>query len=233
MPCNDILNILQQQNLLDVAGRVFYSSHDTLDYQNGINGRVAILGSNPNGNPNEPPIQDDFNRWLLINEHVEQFNEYLDMPWNGRPPGQYTLQRRVAALCAHLNLDLRHIYCSNIMFQGTIDLREIPLDGYNANADICWPVHQYVFDIIQPTLILAYGNGPISAYKYLETRFLIDQPEIYHINQNQNCKSFVAPICGQHIRVIGIPHLSWFIPGNNNAAAIEWVRQRIPDINVA
>lgn len=100
-------------------------------------------------------------------------NSYLQS-WNGRAAGQAPLQRRVIWLLERLGLDPREVAASNPIFPRS---REVAGSEFGKLSRLCWPVHEQMLNIVLPQLVIAYGNGRQSPYRFLFNEFAADGDE--------------------------------------------------------
>src|SRR5437667_7472053 len=97
------------RSLLDLSGKVLYSSADTLR-----EGSVYLLGHNPGGDPARR-VQNTI-RASLDTLPTKGTNDYIDESWGNRPAGTQPLQKRVRWLLESLRLDPRTVTASNLIF---------------------------------------------------------------------------------------------------------------------
>ena len=102
--------------ILDRSGNILYSSVETLRP-----GAIYLLGLNPGGDPRRLSWQTVRKTLDALPKQVK--NEYLDVSWEGRPPGASKLQRRVRRLAEMLGLDLRAVCAANLIFVRSRDAR--------------------------------------------------------------------------------------------------------------
>ncbi|MHB9118962.1 MAG: uracil-DNA glycosylase family protein [Burkholderiales bacterium] len=207
----DIELLLGNANVLSRSGSVLYSASHTL-----TKGDVYILGLNPGG-IDGPSISED----LAALPNKTQ-NSYLDESWGNRidADGQAPLQRRIKGLVDAIGVDLRNICASNLIFMQSQNAKGIE---YPKDADICWPIHEKILDIVQPKLIIAFGNSSISPYDYLFHKFNMDGHEniIESGHGSWKCRGFGAVIANRKSYVAGLPHLSRYSPFNKDGAIKE------------
>ncbi len=200
-------------DLADKPGGVFYSSHETLRP-----GDVYFLGLNPGGTGSYP-IRETLPAMLTQTE-----NAYLDQCWNpgGKwyPAGKAPMQMRTAHVLKSLGLDPRDVCSSNLIFVSSVDSKGVE----TSMADTCWPVHRAVLDIVQPRLIVSCGNSAHSTYGYLRGRFTAQETSVPSGHGGYSLKHFDAEIDGRHVRILGLPHLSWYRP-QGRPEFTEWIRK--------
>src|SRR5437016_3951996 len=139
--------------LLDRSGNILYSAASTLRP-----GPVYLLGLNPGGDP----TGHETIREMLERLPSRTANAYLDESWERQScPGQAQLQQRVAWLLQQLGLQVRDVCASNLIFTRS---KATAGAGYPQTADMCWPVHDTILDIVRPRLVVAYGNSSMSPY---------------------------------------------------------------------
>jgi hypothetical protein len=187
------------------TGRVLFSSRSTL-----TKGDVYFLGLNPGG-PREH-LNEDVGFWPLLEDcrriadKSAGWTAFKDEPWGGK--GKF-IQRQVSWLFKELGYPLPSVPASNLIFVRT-ESAPSPKDFYSL-ADCCWPIHEFLLDLIQPKLIVTHGCGQLSTYGYLKTRVAGEgAPEISFPSGHGKwpCRSFCWRRGGKHIQVVAVPHLS-------------------------
>jgi len=186
-------------DMLKESGNILYSSASTLRP-----GSVYLIGYNPGGDPDciKTTIQETLNGLPGKTE-----NGYIDESWGGKEAGKNILQCRVRYLLEDIcGLKTEEVCASNLIFKRSEDAKSIK---FKECADICWPVHERIIQIVSPSLIIAFGNGNNSPYSYLRNRLKgKDEDWIksgYGKKRIWYCKSFRSD---KGILVIGLPHLS-------------------------
>jgi hypothetical protein len=187
--------------ILHRSGNVLYSGKDTL-----CPGPLYLLGLNPGGDPSDHRHREQTIGSTLDSLRIKKENEYLDVSWRERgihrEPGEATLQRRVQHLAEILGLDLRTVCASNLIFARSTSAAT---SDYEHLAPICWPVHELILNIVQPRLIVAFGNSGTSPYNFLVSQFAAPREETFHSGHGEwVCRSFTT----DKMRVVGVPHLS-------------------------
>jgi hypothetical protein len=206
--------------LLDESGRVLYSSVATLK-----KGPLYILGLNPAGIPEsfQKKKKEDIIRYSLNNLAQRDENAYTDEVWK-RP----ALQKRLCWLVKNsFDCDIKDVCASNLIFNRSISAGDC---GCPENADICWPVHEMIIKIVQPKMLLVYGNSHTSPFAYLLKRArertggeALKFEEFHSGHSSWHCKAFVMELLGKHRTIIGLPHLSRYnVRGKQSVA--NWVR---------
>ncbi len=228
------IEILGKNNLLQESGALLYSSYDTLKSNAIKEGKIYLLGTNPGGNPekdNMPTIEDHLRD---IPKKKNEYNEYKCGEWIKEEPGKHKIQIRVQSLMESLNLDITKICASNLIFKRTSNLNKMSLPEFRKLADACWEVHRLILDLIQPKVIIAFGNGKKSPYEYLmKFRNPSDNPYIMKKSGHVNywCKVYRANIENQEITVIGFPHFTYYniesIKNEDRNNVINWAKKWI------
>lgn len=156
-------------------------------------------------------------------------NNYLDESWQQSrrryPRGAAPLQRRLQWLVVKLGYNLREVCASNLIFARS---RGEAGSGYPEYARICWPVHDRILHIVQPKIILVFGNGANSPFEFLLQNSMRLSPvdSIYSGHSPWYCKAFRAEIAGQSVVVVGLPHLSRYnVIGK--AQVVEWIAGKL------
>lgn len=203
--------------ILNGSGSVIYSSAETLRP-----GRYYILGFNPGGNAadNKSNVKDSLNNFLTRKE-----NAYLDEDWRSKTRkhkrGNHPLQRHLAEVMNTIGEDLRDVCASNLTFlrsPGQYGVR------YAAPAKSCWRVHEMILEIVQPRIILAFGNGQRSPYDFLRRQYNVyENEEIDSEHGNWKCRFFKTNIQEREILVIGLPHLSRYSIKNKDMV-VKWIK---------
>ncbi|CAG0943276.1 hypothetical protein BROC_02217 [Candidatus Brocadiaceae bacterium] len=208
-----IQNIAKSElsQFLSKPGRILYSSYETLKP-----GSVYLLGLNPGGIAGNP-IKTSIDSFLS-----NKNNAYLDECWeNGNgfwKEGEAPLQKRVRWLLEQLDLNPREVCASNLIFFQSREAKDI---DYSL-ADICWPVHQAIIEIVKPNVIIAFGNSGFSPYGYLHSKLGGDQ-EFQSAGHGDWNKSVINK---NDVFVAGLPHLSRYSPiGKNNVS--DWLRKKL------
>ena len=200
-------------DLADMPGGVFYSSHEALRP-----GEVYFLGLNPGGKGTYP-IRETLPRILTQTE-----NAYLDQCWGtggkSYPAGKAPMQVRTVHVLESLGLAPRDVCSSNLIFVSSVDSSGVE----TSMADRCWPVHRAVLEIVQPRLIVSCGNSAHSTYGYLKHRFRPQESSVPSGHGGYSLKHFDAEIDGRQYRILGLPHLSWYMP-QGRPEFTEWIRE--------
>lgn len=193
-------------------GATLYSAFDTLK-----KGKLYILGLNPGGGDS-----------ITIEQSLDQildpsYNQYL-MQWD-RAEGEHPLQKNIQVIAQQFSLKVQEVCASNLIFT-----RSVGQDGANYSLrNDYWPIHRRILKIVQPKVIVAFGNGPISPYQHLldisQNKAETDSVESGH--GEFACVSFKAEIDNQLMTVIGLPHLSRYHLYTDNPAkkkVLEWIK---------
>lgn len=215
---NDTVSLLGNENVLNKSGTVLYSASNTL-----VKGDVYILGLNPGG-VDGPSIAQDLS--VLPNK---SHNSYLDESWGNRvdADGQAPLQKRLNGLVNAIGADLRNVCASNLIFMRSQSAKGI---DFPKDADTCWPVHEKILGIVQPKLIIAFGNSSISPYRYLFHKFNSNNNEdiLESGHGSWKCRGFEASIARRKVYIAGFPHLSRYSPFDKNGdirdSLITWLK---------
>jgi uracil-DNA glycosylase len=203
------------QEILSSSGEILYSGVSTLRP-----GEVYLLGHNPGGNPNDRRLPTV--RRSIKELPTKSYNSYLDTRWSGRKQvGQAPLQLRVVWLLDQLGLKPRDVAASNLIFCRS---RDVAGSQFLALARTCWPVHERLLSVVQPRLVIAYGNSGQSPYRFLADVFGAGSEECVSSGHGSwKCRTFVVP---GRFRVVGVPHLSRYDIRAHETIA-RWIR-RLP-----
>ena len=209
--------------ILDESGAILYSAWDTL-----CPGRYYILGLNP-GRTTGATIRECLSEMKNYTE-----NAYLDEDWSSKTKsynvGGHPLQLHLKSLFQSLGYDLRNICASNLIFSGSSPQSPGQSGaGYPGKANLCWDVHKMIINIVQPKILLVFGNGIISPYNYLQRKHneqFSKWPQDKMVPSGPSkwvCRSFQTTLEGKKRVVIGIPHLSRYrIDGKYKV--IQWIK---------
>jgi len=209
----DWLTILNP--ILDLQGGILYSSYDTLS-----KGDFYLLGVNPGGSGGIT-IREDISKLPM-----KQKNDYLDDYWENKAArygkGKAPLQRRIRWLFEQLGYDVRKICASNLIFVESVKVSDIP---FFVLADTCWPIHQQIIEIVEPKIIITFGNSGTSPYAYLKRKMVNvkENKPIKSGHGNWMCKSFIADFNYRQICVAGLPHMSRYSPIGRDHV-IKWLK---------
>jgi hypothetical protein len=200
--------------ILDEPGSILYSSHETLKP-----GSVYLLGLNPGG-AGGSTIEESLNT-MLANTH----NAYLDESWENRngtyDKGEAPLQKRVQYILKNLGLNTENVCASNLIFIRSRDATSLNF----SLAKQCWPVHEAILSIVQPKLIIAFGNSNESPYQYLHEILKGKEEFLPSGHGNWKIKGFESQINGHPVYVVGLPHLSRYSPIGKDHL-IEWLQKK-------
>ena len=108
---------------------------------------------------------------------------------------------------------------SNLIFPRSRDAVDSQFRKY---SKLCWPVHEEILRIVQPRLVIVYGNSGKSPYRFLADEFGAETDAICRSGHGAwVCRSFMVP---GRFRVVGIPHLSRYdISAHENVVA--WIKK--------
>lgn len=197
--------------ILHRSGRILYSGAHTLR-----RGPMYLLGLNPGG---DPTTHDDTVGSSLKDLSQRTENAYLDESWRNYAIGRSPLQLRVQWLLAELGFQTRNICASNLIFTRSADATG---SGYPEVAELCWPVHEQIIEIVQPKVIVTFGNSGKSPYQFLRKKFSTGTEQCFPSGHGTwECITFVCP---NGARVFGLPHLSRYAV-NNHPDVAAWVRE--------
>lgn len=209
--------------VLDRPGGILYSASHTL-----TPGRIYLMGLNPGG---DPSLKDAPSIGMSLNGlAAKRDNAYVDGEWDNSlrsyEAGQAPLQKRVAFLTDALGCPITSVCATNLIFMQSRSARD--LDFVNA-AQLCWPVHELMLDMVRPRVILAFGNSAISPYGYLRGRFAIQSDEsITSGHGSWRCRSFRVKVGSIDTRVIGLPHLSRYSP-TGKQEVLDWLVRQVDE----
>ena len=191
--------------VLDRSGAVLYSACHTLRP-----GPVYLLGLNPGGDPVQ--ITSTIAGSLKgLPDKTE--NSYTDENWGLRDGKEVKspLQTRLQLLAKSLNLSLQDICASNLIFMRSRSAAGI---DFRADAETCWPVHEQILDIVQPSLVITFGNSERSPYAFLRDKLphRAGEETCDSGHGTWKCRGFEGEWRGKRLYVAGLPHLSRYSP---------------------
>jgi hypothetical protein len=193
--------------ILDMSGEVLYSGVSTLE-----RGDIYLLGHNPGGdaaNPRLPTV-----RSSLEELPSKCINSYLDTLWSGRD----ALQRRVIWLLAGLGFHPTNVTASNLIFMRS---RDAAGSQFGQFAELCWPVHEQSLQIVQPRIVVVYGNSSNSPFSFLIQKYGVTRTEAFPSGHGDwLCRRFEVP--GRFL-VVGLPHLSRY-DITKHSSVVRWIK---------
>jgi hypothetical protein len=211
------------------SGSVLYSSPETLKP-----GRFYFIAFNPGGKPTDDPRE-------TIKFHTESlkegYNAFLREDWSSDKRkyacGQAPHQKNVQALARLLGVQIENLFATELIF-----LRSWSADGvdYTELAKKCWRVHQWMLEIVQPSVIVSNGNADgKSAYTFVLNTFRGEGLAVNELKPAQSGHGRfwlkAARIQGNQTvnTVLGIPHLSYYHLFNQpyNSIVDSWLKATI------
>ncbi|MBT3191915.1 MAG: hypothetical protein HN341_05110 [Verrucomicrobia bacterium] len=216
-------------------GAILYSSIDTLRRR----GPFYLMGTNPGGDPDDREQQSK-----TIDAELDTFdsntkNAYQDENWidhsnDAENSGTALVQRRIQALASDiLRVDLRSVCATNLIYGRSRSICKdfLSSESFWTHANYCWPAHLYLISLVNPDILLVFGNGPESPYAFIRWRYGLSETERdtedsgysnWKIKRLRN-----AHICGRNRTVIGVPHFAYFDPMKDpvRARLNEWIRE--------
>jgi hypothetical protein len=219
--------------VVDESGKVLYSGAATLRV-----GRYYLIGINPGGEPGKGDATTILQNLVrFADPHEVSRCDYLDEEWQVTrqnyvrmcPSREHPLQRNVIHLFDQLRLDLRATCSSNLIFTRS---KTVAGAGYPKSADICWPVHKLIIEIVRPEIVLVFGGMP---FDYLLRRAREEAPrEDVLVEKHPSghgdweCATFRAVLEGCERRVIGLPHLSRYtVLNKDKSKVLPWLQSLI------
>lgn len=227
---SEIRSLLNQ--ISERSGSVFYSGRKTFDSPS----RYYLMGLNPGGRQDssvEAKIRESLVSWR---GQAPNWSAYLDEYWGGKKPwtredlGNSGHQQGVRKFCRKcLGVEeVRDVFSANAIFERSEKGEHLPKDFERDR--ICWEVHQLLFSIVQPTYIICLGHGPGSSFERLKEERCLHVVgscgnELFKMPSEK--KGFYirwferdqiqaqVPGLERLVRVIGVPHPSWFALGSD------------------
>jgi hypothetical protein len=208
--------------ILQREGSILYSAAITIRP-----GDLYILGLNPGGEPGQPGT-------TTIAESLDALpnktaNDYLEKWGDGRrgtyDAGCHPLQMRLRWLTEQLGFALTDACASNLIFARSRYGKDA---GYQSLAKMCWPVHERIIEHVRPRLLIVFGNGPISPFRWLlhlgEAQGGVEKLcETASGHGTWRVAAFGIRVGGNPISIVGLPHLSRYnVTRNGNV--VSWIR---------
>jgi len=232
---------LEEIGFNNQAGSILYSGNETIK-----KGKFYFLGANPGGHSDQKlgKYPDTVENQLLRKNTSSDFNEYFDARWQIRgrepsAPGKALLQRRIKFLFEEMNVDLKEVLSTNLVFVRSPTLEEFDLD-WNDAAGECWKIHEILLSVVCPEFIIAYGS---EANEYIKEKMIISREENFEVVSLNESKYFsmtqgVLEINKKrlNIKLISTPHLSRYkidAKGIEHGdaydvrPALEWIKLKI------
>lgn len=170
-------------SLENKSGSVFYSGRSAFCSPK----QLYILGLNPGGSPQKQ--EKETVAWhtnKVLSEKPDEWSEYEDEMWLGKPAGSHGLQPRILHMLGSLNLNPRHIPSSNLIFLRSVKRSDIDFEEL---AKKCWLFHEQVIRQLEIKTILCFGKDTGNwVCKKLEANTLVDE---FTENNNRRWKSSV------------------------------------------
>jgi len=188
-------SIRKLSELLDKPGHILSSSIRSIKP-----GLVYLLGQQPQAASDRPAGETIRDHASCLRERTS--NDYIDRKWLGYKKGGSPLQKRVIWMLRQMGLKPRNVAASNLIF---FRFQRLSQRDYFSFAEKCWPVHESILSIVQPKMVLTYGNAACSPYAFLRRR--ADAREESRLDAGHakwSCKAFTIP--GQ-FKVVGLPHI--------------------------
>jgi len=134
------------------SGTVFYSGRTAFSSPS----KLYVLGLNPGGSPLKRARETvSWHTGKVVHEKPNDWSEYIDEQWLGKPAGGHGLQPRVLHLFNSLNLNPRHVPSSNLIFLRSENERDLNVKQL---AQECWSFHQKVIEKLSVRVVLCFGN---------------------------------------------------------------------------
>ena len=204
-------------SVLERRGKILYSAARTLSP-----GKLYFLGLNPGGTDSSVTISSHL---ASLPTRVENaYEEEWDSTRTHYAAGAAPLQRRIKYLFEDiLGCPLTDVCATNLIFMQTHDAGEL---RFQQDAATCWPVHQRMLGIIQPKVIVAFGNSGLSPYAFLRQQLSSSPDEVIPSGHGTwKCRSFDGVMNDNQVTVVGLPHMSRYSPVKREGVA-EWLREK-------
>lgn len=153
MSAADLLGLVHP-SILQRSGAVLYSGRAAFAGRK----RLYVLGLNPGGSPESNPhgtIASHMANWRAREE--DEWSEYCDESWGGRPVGTNGMQPSVLHLLAGLGLDPRQTPASNVVFVRSAAERDLAAEKQRL-LTACWRLHEAVIASLGVDTLLCFGQ---------------------------------------------------------------------------
>lgn len=181
--------------ILDNSGTVLYSSSSTLQP-----GTYYFLGLNPGG----VDVGTNTIRQSLCNLGALTVNAYLDEDWSSdsRSYGKacHPLQKNFECLFKSLGEDPRAVCASNLIFSRSISEKGA---GGRERAELCWPVHETILEVVRPAAIITFGRQP---FNFITEKLSGTAPKDFPAGHGNWTWRYSILNTGK--KLVGLPHLS-------------------------
>ncbi|HEV2578813.1 MAG TPA: hypothetical protein VGU25_16535 [Acidobacteriaceae bacterium] len=212
----NVAEIVQKANeflgpILDESGTVLYSSCETLKP-----GKYYFLGLNPGGSEEGTTKI----RQSLVDLDTSTLNAYLDESWCSDPDckGCRPLQKSFKFLFEELGEDPYTVCASNLIFKRSRDEGDA---RYPELAELCWPVHEAILQVVQPHTIITFGD---KTFRFVAKQLGGGSVQYFDSGHgNWACQSLIKKGSPS---LIGLPHLSKYALYNHREV-VEKIRSLI------
>lgn len=203
---HQLLNKFDSNELQSLSGDIICSDPNlTLK-----KGRYYFLSFNPGGDETK---NETYTLRHAIEEMLGGDGHFYCEPYKGQNRMK-PLQNRYQFLCnSILDITPEHIFTTNLIFRPSRSMAGV---NYQQEAQKCWKVHEVFLNIIQPDIIFCNGNGAVSSFSYIQ-QFIKNKTEISEFDANHGSwkiRLFSGDLFDRPIKVIGIPHMSYYNPKN-------------------
>jgi hypothetical protein len=200
--------------ILDESGTILYSSCETLKP-----GKYYFLGLNPGGSGEHTQTIGQSLHDLELGRSTK--NAYLDQDWSGFRKycvGGHPLQLNCQYLFEELREKLDSVCASNLIFSRSISEKGA---GGRKRAELCWPVHEAILEIVRPAAIITFGRQP---FNFIREKLSGTAPEDSPTGHGTWTWRYSILKTGE--KLIGLPHLSRYAL-KNHPDVIENIRKRV------
>jgi len=201
-------------SILGESGTILYSSCETLKP-----GKYYFLGLNPGGSEEDTRTIGQSLRDLELGSSTE--NAYLDQDWSGFRNycvGGHPLQRNYKYLFGALGEELSSVCASNLIFSRSISEKGA---GGKVRAELCWPVHEAILEIVRPAAIITFGRQP---FNFIREKLGGTAPEDSPTSHGRWTWRYSILQTGE--KLIGLPHLSRYAL-RNDSDVVENIRKLV------
>ena len=202
------------ESILDKSGTILYSSCETLKP-----GKYYFLWLNPGGSEEGTgTIGQSFDD-LELGRSTE--NAYLDEDWSGFRKycvGGHPLQQNYQHLFEELQEKPESVCASNLIFTRSISEKGA---GGRERAELCWPVHEAILEIVRPSAIITFGRQPFNLIREKLGGTASEDAPTGH-----GAWTWRYSILRTGVKLIGLPHLSRYAL-RNHPDVVENIKKRL------
>jgi hypothetical protein len=211
--------------LVAESGKVFYSGRKAFSGQSNL----YVLGLNPGGDPSNHKAETiGHHTNQVIHSFSDDWSEYRDESWEGKPKGTYGMAPRILHLFTVLGLEPGVVPASNLIFVRSRTAADLK-SNYKRLADKCWPFHAFAIQELRPRAVLCLGAD---AGRYVRARMGANALLGEYVERNKRGWRNQAYSNADGAAVIVVTHPSrvdWRNPDTDPSSVVDWVLRMTPN----